>query len=164
MPLPSTLTPIATNTLASTTSNITFSNLPQGYTDLVVIADGKTTGTGWVGLVIQLNADTGSNYSTTYLYGDGSSAGSGRESNVAYSNSGAISNSKQSPNIFHFLNYSNTSTYKTFLTRASLTDGWVKAAVGLWRSTAAITSIKIYHPTDSLASGTIITIYGVKAA
>lgn len=164
MPLPSTYTPIATNTLSSNTAGITFSNLPQGYTDLALIVNGTTAGSGWVGLQIQVNGDTGSNYSTTYLYGDGSSAGSGRESNATSSNSGAISNSKISPNIFQFQNYSNTTTYKTWLCRGNPVDGWVKAAVGLWRNTSAINSIKVFHTSDSLASGTIITIYGIKAA
>ena len=164
--MPITYEPIATTTLGSATASITFSTISGAYTDLALVLNGKTTGSGWVGLVIQLNSDTGSNYSTTYLYGDGSNAGSCRESNQSYSNSGAISESNPTPNIFHFQNYSNTTTYKTWLCRASLTQsgGWVKAAVGLWRSTSAITSIKVYHPTDSLASGTMATLYGIKSA
>jgi len=158
--------PIATTTLGSTTANITFSTIPGTYTDLVLITNLKSTGSGWVGLCIQVNGDTGSNYSDTYIYGDGSAAGSIRDSNAAFTNSGALSNSNFHGSIFQFMNYANTTTYKTWLCRSGIgTEGWLKASVNLWRSTSAITSIKVYHSGgDNLASGSTATLYGIAAA
>ena len=60
----STYTPIASHTASGSESSITFSSIPQGYTDLVLVFLGKVdSGSGDLGL--RFNADTGSNYSTT---------------------------------------------------------------------------------------------------
>jgi hypothetical protein len=42
----STYTPIATQTLGSAASSVIFSSIPQGYTDLVLIENGKVTSGG----------------------------------------------------------------------------------------------------------------------
>jgi len=161
MPLPSTLTPIATVTLTSNASNVTFSNLPQTYTDLVLVTTNTDTGAGLAGVYLdQINGDTGSNYSRTILFGTGSAASSDRDSGTA-SNIG-LSNTTQCNNIFQFMNYSNTTTYKTVLSRANSASGQVRAGVALWRNTAAITSFRLSGVT--FASGSSFTVYGVKAA
>jgi hypothetical protein len=174
MPLPSTMTPIATSTLASATGSFTFSNIPQTYTDLlVVINGGMATNTGY-GVSIRINSDTGSSYSSTRLYGAGSTVTSDRLSNVTqlYALMPA-SNNLGSVHLFNFMNYSNATTNKTVLIRNS-SRGWdaggsatgVDALVaGLWRSTAAISSIS-FSPEFSAnwLSGTSFTLYGVKAA
>ena len=70
----STYTPIASVTLSAATSSVTFSGIPQTYTDLVVVINaGNSGGTGY-GIALQCNNDTGSNYSFTQLYGTGSAA------------------------------------------------------------------------------------------
>lgn len=62
------------------------------------------------------------------------------------------------------MNYANTTTYKTTITRANVsnTGALTREIVGLWASTAAINSITFMYATFSV--GTIITIYGIKAA
>ena len=76
MPLPSTMTPIATNTLVSATNSITFSSIPQGYTDLILIHSNISGTTQQLRLTF--NGDSGSNYSTTELYGTGSAVSHAR--------------------------------------------------------------------------------------
>ena len=76
----STYTPIATQTLSSGQSSITFSSISSAYTDLVLIAAIKGTSTIYRQLTV--NGDNGSNYSMTDLFGDGSSAGSGRQTST----------------------------------------------------------------------------------
>jgi hypothetical protein len=61
-----TYTPLATNTLGSATSSVTFNSL-SGYTDLVLVF--KTKLTTSAAIKVQYNADTGNNYSYTRLYG-----------------------------------------------------------------------------------------------
>jgi len=64
----------------------------------------------------------------------------------------------------NIMNYSNTNTYKTGISRTSVPKYRVDATVGMWRSTAAINSITV-TPTDTpLNVGTVVTIYGIKAA
>jgi len=65
-----------------------------------------------------------------------------------------------------FMNYSNTTTYKTWLAReGNGTNGYVSALVGLWRNTNAITQIKVLNTgSGNFATGSTFTLYGIKAA
>ena len=58
-------------------SIITFSSIPSTYTHLQVRGIGRSTnaGSGVTQFYMQLNGDTGANYSNHILYGDGGSVG-----------------------------------------------------------------------------------------
>ena len=63
------------------------------------------------------------------------------------------------------MNYSNTTTFKTAVSRKNDTAGVMGATVHLWRSTAAINSVQIGTQTaDTFSVGTTFTLYGVKSA
>jgi hypothetical protein len=160
----STYTPIATYTVPSATSSYTFTSISSAYTDIVLVFNG-TTSTDNDGYFIQLNSDSGSNYSNTVLTGNGSSATSSRSSNTT-SFYAANNSSSSSPDTFlvQFQNYSNATTYKTMLARLTNTPNRTAATVGLWRSTSAINSIKIMGASSNLNTGCTITLYGIKAA
>lgn len=154
--------PIATTTLGSAQTSITFSSIPATYTDLVLVISG-TISTNY-GPNLQFNSDTGSNYSQTNLYGDGSSAFSGRESNGTVCYIGWLATS-QSNTIAHIMNYANTTTYKTVLSKGGNGGSLVVSRISMWRSTAAINSIKIsLDGIITLGSGTTATLYGITAA
>lgn len=158
--------PIATTTLTASADDVTFTSISSAYTDLIVVFTTKTT-TNSRAVLIQVNGDTGTNYSITRLQGNGSTASSTRESTTdkwAMMDIAGSSDTNYWPVIGHFMNYSNTTTYKTALFRVA-GKGEVQANVGLWRSTSAITSIKLYMSgPQGWASGTTFTIYGIKAA
>jgi len=158
----STYTPIATTTLGSSATSYTFSSIPSTYTDLVLVASMKYTVTGDY-TKLTFNSDSGSNYSSTYLIGNGSSASSGRTSSVTSINVAYDANNETFTDIFNIQNYSNTTTYKTVLNRHSVAGTRVEALVGLWRSTAAISSI-ILTANTGYAAGTTFTLYGIQAA
>ena len=164
--MPSTYEPIATTTLGSAASNITFSSISSSYTDLVLIVNGGFSSLD--ALAVQVNSDTGSNYSTTILNGDGSSAISWRSTSASriYMNySGLTANSFSGAWVINFQNYSNTTTNKTVLGRYSGASNEVGASVGLWRSTSAINSIKIFaNSGNNLLTSSTATLYGVKSA
>jgi len=165
----STYTPIATTTLTATAGIITFSSIPSIYTDLILIVQGKFDVAG--DLRYRLNNDTSTNYSFTILYGTGSSNGSARSSSVSsgigdsYGNiDTTLGNSVQ---ILQFLNYSNTTTYKTSLVRSNNASGGVDALVNLWRSTSAINQIDLAKNSSMSGTwqiGSIVTLYGIAAA
>lgn len=163
MPLPSTMTPIATNTLTTATNTVTFSSIPQIYTDLVFIINGTNTlsSTNYY----QINGDTGTNYSQTNLTGNGTSAASSRRTtndSIIFSDPlGASTN--QFHYILNILNYANSTTYKTTLHRDGSAAAYTTTNVGLWRSTAAVSSISI-KGTNNFAVGSTFTLYGIKAA
>lgn len=154
-----TYTLIASNTLGSSSSSLTFSSIPGTYTDLVIVFSG--TSTALAGINIQFNGDTGTNYSRTVLDGNGSAASSSRETSQVASTLG-LSSTTQSDTIFHIFDYANTTTYKTVLSRANVSASLVRAAAGLWRSTAAVTSITLSYPTFN--TGSTFKLYGIEAA
>ena len=158
--------PIATQTLASSASSVTFSSIPGTYTDLILISSPLVTSNTY-DLCVQFNGDTGSNYSSTFLSGDGTSALSSRlssQTRIFLDFYGAI-NTAQSNRITSIMNYSNTTTYKTVIGRANNAGLGTDAIVGLWRSTAAITSLVLNAQTGgTLATGSTFTLYGIKAA
>jgi hypothetical protein len=158
----STYTPIATTTLGSAAASVTFSSL-GAYTDIIAVISGTTSNYGNTSL--RFNSDSGNNYSVTYLYGDGSAAYSGRTTSTDALRFGSLDTSVIANNIIQIQNYSNSSTYKTALSRGNTTNGSVDARVGLWRNTAAITSITIFvYGGYNFATGSTFTLYGIAAA
>jgi|688.fasta_scaffold121372_4 hypothetical protein len=166
--MPITYEPIATTTLGSAAANFTFSSISQNYTDLIAVIVGNSVNSGLIGSAIRVgngSVDTGSNYSMTELYGDGSSAQSYRETSQTRWNLTLMTNGTTTGvNIIQIMNYSNTTTYKTSLTRANVTSTALRAVVGLWRSTSAINIIEIAPNAGNWAAGTSATLYGIKAA
>jgi hypothetical protein len=166
--MPVTYIPLATQTLGSAAASVTFSSISGGYTDLVLIISQLGTLSS-AEVLLQLNSDTASNYSYTQLYGNGSSASSIRQSSQTslkmFANE-ASSTTAPTTIIANLQNYSNATTFKTILFRSN--GGGtpaVAAAVGLWRATpAAITSLYIFSPVSSFATGSTFTLYGILAA
>jgi hypothetical protein len=153
---------IATNTLTATTTSVTFSSIPQTYTDLVIIYNGTSAVQNFP---IRFNSDTGANYSYVRMFGDGSSTYSDRENSITYGSLGIIS-SERTLVIGQIQNYSNTTTRKSLLSRSGYTGtGYVSFYCSLWRNTAAITSITLLGGTggQSFSVGSTFTLYGIKA-
>jgi hypothetical protein len=164
--MPITYEPIATTTIAnSSTASYSFTSIPGTYTDLILVQSIGNNTSGDGGVQIQYNSDTGSNYSWTYLVGNGTSASSGRNSNATYYDIGLETDTTNYAVLTtHIMNYSNTTTYKTAITRGSASTREAGANVSLWRSTAAITSIILTKATGNFKSGSTFTLYGIKAA
>jgi hypothetical protein len=154
--------PIFTYTLPSAQTSYTFTSIPSTYTDLLIITAGSASSLSGVNL--QFNSDTGSNYSRTVLYGTGSVAGSVRSSGVVQIGSGTFGTT-QSVSRINVMNYSNTTTYKTALCRSDSASDELTAIIGLWRSTSAITAIKVFTDASvNFTTGSTFTLYGIKAA
>jgi len=154
----STYTPIATQTLSSAAASVTFSSIPQGYTDLVLVYTGTMASTDNIN--VRFNDDSGYLYSVTRLLGNGSAASSSRSGSTTQIQLGEIATT-QSTDIIQIMNYSNSTTYKTVLDRSSNTSGFIKANVGLYSSTNAITSITLLTGGANYASGSVFSIYGI---
>lgn len=158
----STYTPIETFTASGSQLLITFNSF-SGYTDLRLVIAGNTNNAN-VG--VRFNGDTGTNYSRTVVRGySTSTADSFRQSSQTQIMLDA-SVSQPGQNMFmDIFNYSNSTTYKTTLQRSNNATGGLDQGVGLWSSTAAITSIGVLMqaPTNYTA-GTTFTLYGIKAA
>lgn len=169
MPAGSTYTPIATTTLSTSTATVTFSSISGSYTDLVLICN-IAQAAGNNSLRIRYNSDTGTNYSRTYILGNGTSATSARTTSdvSGYLSEVTGSTTLEFAVIANIFNYSNTTTYKTHLSRSNRASSGVDATVGLWSSTSAITRIDLAmggsFPTNNFASGSTFTLYGIASA
>ena len=167
-----------TTVTGSPASDITFTSIPTIYTDLMLVVTGSAA-SGNIGTsYIQLNGDTGTTYSTTYMAGNGSTATSSRFSSshgIAIGGITAGIQTNQQTTTAHIMNYSNNTTNKTVLARYSNAGYETNTSVGLWQpatiSTSAVTSIRIYigysnttTSQDNWAVGTTATIYGVASA
>lgn len=159
--------PIANQTLGSASANITFTDIPQTYTDLIVVFNGSSTGTAQYFMQVGNGSiDTGSNYSTTGMTGNGSSAVA-----IGYTNdtvgiradlyATAGGNIKQT--MFQIQNYSNTSTNKSILVRSALPASEAVACVGLWRSNSAINTLRL-TTSSTFSAGATVSLYGIANA
>ena len=164
--------PIATTTLANTSTSIVFSSIPQTYTDLIVVFTGtNTTANNAMTLEVDINGDGGNNYSSTQLYENGTGSALGaRGSNNNGGNLGLTNKNSMGIATIQFMNYSNSTTYKTWLSRFGALGGPEPQSgviVGLWRNTAAITQLNFNQPAGQSGVfdvGCTFTLYGIKAA
>jgi hypothetical protein len=158
--LMSTYTPIATQTLGSAAASVTFSSIPQGYTDLVIVVNaGASAATANGG--IRFNGDTGNNYSQTTMRGNGSAAASANIAKINLDYYG-FTTSLTNLEIIQIQNYSNSTTYKTVLARGDSADYGVRAQVGLWRNTSAITRIDFKSDAYNFITGSTFSLYGIQ--
>lgn len=164
---------IATTTLTTTASSITFSSIPSTYTHLQVRMIQRDNQVGFAdGAKLQFNSDTGANYSYHILRGDGSTAqayNGASQTNIllTFDLAGALA----SANVFgaaviDILDYANTNKYKTVRSlsgRDNNGDGGVALDSGLWQSSSAITSLTIFPQNGTLLSQySQYALYGIK--
>jgi len=160
----STYTPIASTTATGSQSTITFSSISQTYTDLVLVVYAKSSVASDLTLTFN-SSSTG--YSYLVLTGTGSTPSSAKGINQSYiivDYNASVRTGDFTTDVINIQNYSNSTTYKTVLSRCDSSTG-VDATVCLWRNTNAITQIDISgNPTPTFASGSTFTLYGIAAA
>ena len=153
-----TYTPLQSIVLTSPTSSVTFSSIPQGYTDIrAVVVTAVNTAT-----YMRFNSDSGSNYSLTEMWA-GTSANSERATSISRmdlrNSSSTLGNNMATVDI---MSYSNSVTYKTVLTK--IRDGLydrVYRQVQLWRNTAAITTITFTPDSGNFPTGSTFDLYAI---
>lgn len=151
-------------TLGSPAGSVNFTSISGAYTDLRLISVYRGTSTG---INCYPNSDFTSNKSWTALRGTGTIAESSRNSSIAIQDywqtvtnaTGEFTISKMD-----FINYSNTTTFKTVLVRRDVTSVFTEVLVNLYRSTSALTELGIYSASGNFDTGSIFTLYGVKSA
>lgn len=165
--MPATYEPIATTTLGSLATTITFSTIPATYTDLRVVLTGSFDTTARPGL--QLNGSSSTLYSQTDLTGNGSSAASARYSNqtaifTALNNTLTNSMFLFTVDLFSYAGSTNKTMLITFNNDNNSVDGSIENLVALFRSTSAITSLTLVRTAGNYNIGTTATLYGILKA
>lgn len=163
---------ISSSTLGSSSKTITFTSIPQTYTDLLFKCNVRTDAGVTVDNIFFTVNGSGSSYSSKLVYGNGTSALSSTGSSTYFDNliqpgASSTANTFGSTEIY-IPNYTG-STNKYFsaesLSENNGTTAWTIFAAGLWSNTAAITSVTITAP----GSGSFITnssayLYGIKSS
>jgi hypothetical protein len=171
--MPNTLTKIAFVISNGSASQIAFNAIPQTYTDLLIKASSRSAAVSISALITAFNADTSAINSTTRLIGSGTAISSDR---FTAQNYGSVYNNGENISTFtasvfassewYIPNYANTTTFKNY-TIDGVSETNASAAnqnflAGLWRSTAAITSISILDANGAnLTAGSSFTLYGI---
>lgn len=151
-------TALATITLQSAATEVSFTGIPSNYRDLIIVASIKVTSGAEPRM--RINGDTGSNYSFIQIAGDGSST---------LSNTGTTTGGWLTPNVF-------PSTANFDLCTITITDAnttnknklyvsrWAGANTNAlavrWANTSAITSLNFYMTSQSFAVGSTFSLYG----
>jgi hypothetical protein len=158
-----TYVPIETQTLGTAQASVTFSSIPATYTDLVLVFNG-TIGAGSQNMELRFNGDTTTNYSETRLFGTGVANGSDRTTTTNQIRVGNIYNT-QTSTIIQVFNYSNTTTFKTVLSRHNNANNQVSVHCGLWRKSPETINTVFVRPGGAVnfAIGCTFTLYGIKA-
>jgi hypothetical protein len=134
-------------------TSIDFTSIPSTYTDLLILASLRSTGTNGAGSLYFNNDTTNANYSIKRLgysqpnpFSDGYSA-----SYCFYSTKSTFTASTFSNNFLYIPNY-RSSNYKSFsaddVAENNSTTADLYLTAGLWSNTSAITSIKIQQAVD----------------
>jgi len=162
MPTP-TYTPLATITLGSSASSVTFSSIPATYRDLILVMNFSETSTGG-DIRLRYNGDTGSNYSQVYMESTGSSALSGSGTYAFhYLNQRSRNSGIRIADIIQVMDYSATDKHKTALGRLNNETQDLSAYAYRWANTAAITSIEVLESSVSFTAGSTFNLFGVIA-
>lgn len=163
--MPKTYEPIQTQTVGTAVASVTFSSIPQTYTDLIVIVRAELT-SGGHDLRLRFNSDSGANYSRQISYGNGSSPLAARNSNtdnIITATFGGVNSGSYT--IINIMNYSNSTTYKRVIQRGGNPGSLDALTVGSWRNTAAITNIECGNTgSTTWIVGSTFTLYGIKNA
>ena len=174
-----TYTLINSTSLSSSAASVTFSAIPATFDDLILEVSGKTDGSttyGSYSVYLEFNANTSTIYSDTNLWvtWDGSSdlISSDRNSGTSFVRFPYTGEANPPSNVFGSL-YVYIPAYRVSQNKplsafgvternSSQIDG-IDLTAGLFRSTAAITELKI-KPAGSIqwVSGSTFWLYGIK--
>jgi len=171
--IPTEFESIATVSLSSNQSTITFDNIPSTWQHLQLRGTMRSNvaSTGSDSGLLRLNNNSGSNYSVHRLYGTGSSVSAdafASRTDMLIPVQARSGNTASSFGVFviNLLDYNNTNKNKTvsMLCGADFNgSGDIWLVSGLWQNTAAVTRIDIIGSNSgSFVSGSHFALYGIK--
>ena len=165
---------IATQTLGSTTSSVTFSSLPSGYTSFQIRSMAQFSGTGNANTAITFNGDSSASYGYHRLVGGGGTTyanGTASDTAIYYvviaGGNGNYNSSTFNVSVVDIIDP--LSTTKNKVLRAisggdsnNTTYDQINLSSGVWLNTSAITSITLNSNGFSYLAGSTFALYGVK--
>jgi hypothetical protein len=164
-----TYTLIQTISVTSNTASVTFSSIPQTYTDLLVKLSVRTTAIANAWSVLVSYNGSSSNFVGQRLYGTGSSVASGGSGNYVTAATGTLSTSLIFSNGEFYIPKYTSSLFKPFMSDDASenngTEAYANLTQVLWSDTSAISSITLTSASpETLLSGSQFYLYGISNA
>jgi hypothetical protein len=167
---------IATATGTGSSGTITFSSIPSTYQHLQlrILSRSTATNAGTSDLILQINGVTAdSSYRDHMLYGTGSAVGAETQFFTTNMRIGFTPSANQSAgrfggSIVDLHDYTSTVKNKTMRAFSGFdvnsTGGFIFLSSGMNLSTSAITSLDVKLNTGNFATGSVVSLYGIKGA
>lgn len=161
-----TYTLIEGKTLTTATASVTFTSIPQTYTDLLLKVSARNDTENPTGSIYFNSDTTNTNYNVKRLLGDGSAASS-NSYNASYSF--FVPQSIDTASVFsnaeiYIPNYTvsgiKKSTSSDSVTENNATTAYAVFFAELWDGTGAITSLQV-KGYDNFVSGSTFYLYGI---
>ena len=154
--------------ISSSTASITFSNIPQTYTDLKLVISARNNDTNGAGNILMGFNGSTSSFTNNFLQGSGS--GTPGSSSVAQM-IGDMDTAAETANTFNNIevyipNYT-SNTYKSFISDSVMENNanpaYQMLTANLWSNVSPITSIEITNRSagKSFVSGSTFYLYGI---
>jgi hypothetical protein len=146
-----------------------FTSIPATYKHLQIRYLAGSSG-GPDSTVLRFNSDTASNYSRHALWANGSSVAtlaSAPDTWIFIDKLGPLITNVFGVAIIDILDYADTSKYKTVRALSGEDEngaGFVGLYSGNWRSTAAVSTIKVFPAGTNFRQYSHIALYGIKGA
>ena len=163
--------PIYLETLSEDKAEIVIDPLPTKYKHLMFIGSGRTTGAGTANraLCAEFNGDSASNYNEQDIYGVTTTPTASRLYANIYFYVGMLAEGGQAAgkagSFFSVVpHYGNNSLYKSGMLMCTASNGsnyHSILATSFWNSTDSITRIRLFSSSDSIAAGSVISLYGM---
>lgn len=170
--MPSTYELVSSNVLTTAASSVTFSAIPSTYTDLVLRASARGSDSGNnAPFNIQINGDTGSNYSRIRTYGyNGTAYSNLSASATAYVDSAFFNLGTTTADTFasielYIPNYLSTASKQ--ISGSNAMENNATTAINdmhavLYRGTSPVTSLAFIHASGDYVAGSSFYLYGIK--
>lgn len=165
---------LETTLISADTASVTFSSLgsyASTYKHFQIRATMRANGTTLTFFRLRLNGDTGTNYASHRLLGNGSAVtSSASTSSIAMFLGNRLPGDSTAnsftTSVIDILDFGSSSKNTTVRNLSGFSDGVnghnIVLSSGLWNNTAAVTSIEVSSASDSFVSGSRFSLYGVK--
>lgn len=164
--------PIATTTLGSAASSITFSSIPVTYSDLRLVL--VATAASNVSCCLRINGLTSSIYTNNSIRvaGSGPTEASGSQTvdtTIYLGTNSSLNTTIPTMWTMDFIHYLGTNGHKMFAytitaDKDGATSGSMERGIGRCATTSAVSSISVYPNGANFNSGTTATLYGILRA
>jgi hypothetical protein len=164
---------IQTQALAADAGSVTFSAIPGTYEHLMILWTARGTDAGNPDVYLQFNGDTGANYDRELLVGVSAAPASGATvGQTALQAIGTMPGStadagRAAGGTIRIASYARTTFWKTAvgdfsdIRATSAGNQLAGMAGGIWRSTAAITSVTLLPSAGNFLAGSVFSLYGI---